>query len=140
MRTLGGLAEVMRGPVHHLELWVPDLGRAIDSLGWILLELGYAQYQDWARGRSWRLSDTYVVVEQSPALASEVHDRRNPGLNHLAFHAGTRAQVEALIKDALHHGWTLMFPERHPHAGGPDHYAGYLENSDGFEIELVATA
>jgi hypothetical protein len=36
------------------------------------------------------------------------------------------------------HGWTLLFPDRHPHAGGPDHYAAYLENTDGFEVELVA--
>ena len=31
-----------------------------------------------------------------------------------------------------------MFRDRHPYAGGPDHYAAYLENSDGFEVELVA--
>lgn len=37
-------------------------------------------------------------------------------------------------------GWTLMFADRHPHAGGggEDHYAAYLENRDGFEVELVA--
>jgi hypothetical protein len=34
--------------------------------------------------------------------------------------------------------WTLLFPEAHPHAGGPDHYAAYLVNTDGFEVELVA--
>lgn len=26
-----------------------------------------------------------------------------------------------------------------PHAGGSEHYAAYLINSDGFELELVAT-
>jgi hypothetical protein len=31
-----------------------------------------------------------------------------------------------------------MFAHRHPHAGGPGHYAAYLENEDGFEVELVA--
>jgi hypothetical protein len=31
-----------------------------------------------------------------------------------------------------------MFADRHPHAGGPDHYAAYLENSDDYEGELVA--
>jgi hypothetical protein len=29
-------------------------------------------------------------------------------------------------------------PDRHPHVGGPDSYAGYLANADGFEVELVA--
>jgi hypothetical protein len=32
-----------------------------------------------------------------------------------------------------------MFPDRHPHAGGERHYAAYLEDMDGFEVELVAT-
>ena len=36
------------------------------------------------------------------------------------------------------YGWALMFGDRHPHAGGPDVYAGYLEDTDGFEAELVA--
>ncbi|WP_192806421.1 hypothetical protein [Streptomyces sp. SS1-1] len=31
-----------------------------------------------------------------------------------------------------------MFPELHPYAGGQQHYAAYLENADGFEVELVA--
>ncbi len=31
-----------------------------------------------------------------------------------------------------------MFPDRHPHAGGPDHYAAYLSNTDAYEAELVA--
>lgn len=38
----------MNGSLHHVELWVPDLGRAI---------------------RSWRLGDTYLVVEESSALS-----------------------------------------------------------------------
>jgi hypothetical protein len=33
---------------------------------------------------------------------------------------------------------TLLFADRHPFAGGPDHYAASLEDGDGFEVELVA--
>ncbi|HEY8678828.1 MAG TPA: VOC family protein [Candidatus Dormibacteraeota bacterium] len=127
------------GGLHHVELWVPDLRRAIESFGWLFTELGYTQYQDWARGRSWRLRETYIVVEQSPALTGDLHDRCRPGLNHLAFYAGGRQQVDGLVVEAAKHGWKLLFPDRHPHAGGPNHYAGYLENADGFEVELVAT-
>ena len=32
----------------------------------------------------------------------------------------------------------LMFADRHPFAGGPDHRAAYLEDADGYEVELVA--
>ncbi|RLV09120.1 glyoxalase [Streptomyces griseocarneus] len=123
---------------HHIELWVPDLAHASKSFGWLLERLGYEPYQSWEWGRSWRLDHFYLVVEQSPALTAPDHDRRHPGLNHLAFHVADEAEVEALTTEAKAHGWHLLFPGRHPHAGGPDHYAAYLENEDGFEIELIA--
>jgi hypothetical protein len=31
-----------------------------------------------------------------------------------------------------------LFQDKYPYAGGPNHYAAYLFNSDGFEVELVA--
>ena len=51
----------------------------------------------------------------------------------------TREQVDALAAAAVGHGWHELFPDRYPHAGGPDHFAAYLVNSDGFEAELIAT-
>jgi catechol 2,3-dioxygenase-like lactoylglutathione lyase family enzyme len=126
------------GRLHHVELWVPDLDRACAEWGWLLTELGYSQFQDWPDGRSWRLGETYIVVEQSPALSADSHDRNRPGLNHLAFHAGGRDRVDAIVAAAPGAGWTLLFADRHPHAGGPEHYAAYLASSDGYEVELVA--
>ncbi|SHG51184.1 Glyoxalase/Bleomycin resistance protein/Dioxygenase superfamily protein [Jatrophihabitans endophyticus] len=126
------------GSLHHLELWVPDVVRATREWGWLLTELGHEPFQEWPDGRSWRLGDTYVVLERSPALAAEHHDRHRPGLNHVAFHAGDRARVDDLAAAAAKHGWTLLFADRHPFAGGPDHYAAYLVNTDGYEVELVA--
>lgn len=128
------------GKLHHVELWVPDLDRAITTLGWLLESLGYAPYQTWERGRSWMLGETYIVVEQSPALVGSTHDRMHPGLNHLAFHAGSVTECDEIVADALEHGWELLFADRHPNAGGEEHHAGYLTNADGFEVELVADA
>jgi catechol 2,3-dioxygenase-like lactoylglutathione lyase family enzyme len=126
------------GTLHHLEIWVPDLQRAIDSLGWLLEAMGYELIQTFKTGRSWWLPPTYIVLEQSPALTAGSHDRLRPGLNHLAFYAGSPADVDALVLQAGQHGWRLLFPDRHPHAGGEDCYAAYLENEDGFEVELAA--
>lgn len=127
-----------RGQLHHVELWVPRLSEATASIGWLLESLGYELFQSWKNGRGWRLNTTYVVIEQSPALTSDTHDRFQPGLNHLAFHAGTVQEVEELTRAAIAHGWDLLFDETHPYAGGPEHYASYLANADGFEVELVA--
>ena len=132
------MSEPQREGLHHVELWVPDIARAERDWGWLLGRLGYEPFQDWPAGRSWRLAGTYIVVEQSPAVPADRHDRLRPGLNHLAFHAGQRDEVDALAADGPANGWTLLFADRHPYAGGPDHYAAYLANTDGFEVELIA--
>jgi catechol 2,3-dioxygenase-like lactoylglutathione lyase family enzyme len=124
--------------IHHLEFWVPDLDRAVASWGWLLDELGYKPFGDWPGGRSWRAGHTYIVLEQSPDRTASRHDRRRPGLNHLAFHVADQELLEKLVAIAPSNGWQLMFADRHPHAGGEGHYAAYLENADGFEAELVA--
>jgi DivIVA domain-containing protein len=124
--------------VHHVELWVPDLARATRSWGWLLAALRWQPHQQWAYGRSWRFADTYLVIEQSPDLRPGPHDRMRPGLNHLALHAGERQELDAIVAHAAGYGWRLLFADRHPFAGGPNHYAAYLENEDGFEVELVA--
>ncbi|WP_410649419.1 GNAT family N-acetyltransferase [Amycolatopsis sp. cmx-4-54] len=126
------------GRAHHIELWVPDLCRAEESWGWLLGELGWREFQRWPAGVSWKHGATYLVVERSPALSGEKHERTAPGLNHLALHVESRERVNELAVEALGHGWSPMFADKYPYAGGDHHYAAYLENTDGFEVELVA--
>lgn len=128
------------GRLHHVELWVPDLAEAERSWGWLLTELGWTEYQRWPRGVSWRLGPAYLVFEDSPDRRGDTHDRLAPGLNHLALHAGPPRRVEWLVTAGAEHGWRLLYADRHPHAGGPDHYAAYLRNDAGYEVELVATS
>jgi catechol 2,3-dioxygenase-like lactoylglutathione lyase family enzyme len=137
MRQDRGMDDAATGTLHHVELWVPDFGRATASWGWLLTALGYEVSQDFTDGRSYSLDHTYVVIEQSPALTAGQHERCRPGLNHLAFHVATRAGLDELTAGAQQHGWSLMFADRHPHAGGDGTYAAYLEDEDGFEAELV---
>jgi hypothetical protein len=51
---------------------------------------------------------------------------------------GTRQRVDALAASAASHGCALLFPDKHPYAGGEDHYAAYLANTDSYEVELIA--
>lgn len=44
------------------------------------------------------------------------------------------------MAEAGEHGWRALYQERYPHAGGPQHYAGWVENTDGFKAEIVADA
>jgi catechol 2,3-dioxygenase-like lactoylglutathione lyase family enzyme len=129
----------MAAAVHHVEIWVPDLSRAQESWGWVLNRLGWKDGDGWPGGMTWIAPDgSYVVVEQSPAMSSAEHDRMRPGMNHLALNATDRAEVDGIVAEAPKHGWTLMFADRHPYAGGPQHYAAFLHNTDGYELEIVA--
>ncbi|MCC3282542.1 reverse transcriptase-like protein [Arthrobacter caoxuetaonis] len=126
------------GRIHHTEIWVRDLPRAEESLGWLLERLGFVLRDRWATGARWQGAAGYIVIEAGPDVLPADHERRRPGVNHLAFGAGSPADVDLLARRAASHGWSLLFGDKHPHAGGADHYAAYLENADGFEVELVA--
>ncbi|MDJ0358402.1 VOC family protein [Paenarthrobacter sp. PH39-S1] len=128
-----------KGALHHIELWIPNLERAKDEWGWILSRLGYENYQNWSNGISWRWGPTYIVAEESLDLSSRDHQRTAPGLNHLAFNAGSREDVDALAGESAYHGWSQLFADKCTNAGGREHYAAYLMKSGGFELELVAT-
>lgn len=127
-----------RGALHHVELWVTDLEAAEASLGRLLLRLGYAEAQRWPTGVRYDLGETYLVLDAGPDVTGP-HERTRAGLNHLAFHAGSAADVDALTEASLADGWTLLFADRHPFAGGPQHRAAYLTDPAGFEVELVVS-
>lgn len=126
------------GTLHHVEIWVRDLEAAKKSLGWMFERLGFLPKDTWTVGASWAGNGTYLVLESGKDVVPEPHERRRPGVNHLAFNAGSRAEVDLLARRAASHGWSLMYADKHPHAGGPEHYAAYLENAEAFEVELVA--
>ncbi len=121
--------------IHHLDLWVRDAPRAADEWGWLLGELGWEiDIPD----TSWVHPDgTYLFLERSPDLVDEPYERRRPGLNHLAVTVEDRARLDRLRAESTAHGWHEMFADRYPHAGGEQHVALYLENSEGFEVEIV---
>lgn len=126
--------------LHHLEIWVRDLELSVQSFGWLFERLGWQLFQAWDNGRSWQAPNDgpYIVVERSPDLTWSAYDRKTPGLNHLALAVPERWMVDRIVSEAATYGWRLLFADRHPYAGGSQHYAAYLENEEGFEVEVVA--
>ncbi|MFF2096498.1 hypothetical protein [Streptomyces sp. NPDC058202] len=39
------------------------------------------------------------------------------------LHVPSRAELDELVREAPAFGWTLLFPDRQPYAGGPGHCA-----------------
>lgn len=128
---------VPAGALHHIEIYVSDLKRSSDFWGWLLESLGYEPFQAWAEGRSWRLGPTYLVFVRAKR-GDAPYDRTGVGLNHLAFHAESRAHVDRLTQALSDRGANLLYLDRHPFAGGPDHYAVFFEDPDRIKVEIVA--
>lgn len=132
--TLSGMAAI-----HHVELWVPDFAAARPRWHWLLSRLAWTDFQDWPGGHSWRSPDgSYVVIEQSPDLTGDRHRRTLPGMNHVAVTAPDTGAVDDIAAGAAGHGWQLLFTDTHPYAGGHEHYAAFLSDDDGYEVEVVA--
>ena len=126
--------------LHHVTLWVPDLERAEESWSWLLGELEYVRDRSIDSVlllRHW--SGFAIALEQSSDMVpGMLYSRLRPGLNHMAFAVGSADVMKDLLERASDHGWSSLPFERHPIAGGAK--VAYLEDRDGFEVELVLLA
>lgn len=125
--------------LHHLNLWVPDLRKVAPAWNWLLGELGYAADRSReAQVIVYRHPDGFALVleQSSDMVPGALYSRMRPGLNHLALKVASVEQLEALVAAAADNGWSALPLDGHPIAGGAD--VAYLEDPNGFEIELVA--
>ena len=125
--------------IHHIEINVSNLRESAEFWGWLLEELGCHSFQKWDRGQSWKLGDTYIVLVQT----EEQHQhpgfhRKRTGLNHLAFHAESKGKVDGITERLREKGVTILYGDKHPYAGGEQHYAVFFEDPDRIKVEIVA--
>jgi catechol 2,3-dioxygenase-like lactoylglutathione lyase family enzyme len=129
----------MPGHIHHIEINVSDLQKTIEFWGWFLEELGYEQFQEWEKGRSWRLDNAYIVFVQTEEKYLHIpYHRSGTGLNHIAFHAESRSRVDRMSEQLRKKGVKLLYKDRYPYAGGEGHYAVFFEDPDRIKVELAA--
>lgn len=124
--------------IHHVEIWLADLENDLREWGWLLDRLGFTLMAEWENGQSWSAGGAYLSLTTSPNSTAVPHDRRRPGVNHLAFKASDPTSVDSVMDEAVAHGWIPLYHDRYPNAGGDEHYAGWLENQSGFKAEIVA--
>ena len=123
------------GELHHVELYASNFDASVDFWGWLLGELGYEPKNEWDGGCSWINGPTYLVLVEA-GRTDDPFDRRAPGLNHLAFHAASREQVDRITDGVRKRAdATVLYEDRHPYAGG--YYALYCEGPEGIKVEVV---
>lgn len=79
-----------------------------------------------------------MFVQASEKHLDIPYNRCRVGLNHLAFHAISRKQVDELTAKVRAKGMNVLYEDRHPYAGGKDYYALFFEDPDRIKVEVVA--
>ncbi len=131
---------ILKGLLHHIEIYVSDLVKSRTFWEWLLTEMGYSLYQEWDQGVSFKLEDTYLVfVQVTEKHNDSIYHRCKVGLNHLAFHTNSRTDVDELTLQLKKRGVNILYEDKHPFAGGPDYYAVYFEDPDRMKVEVVAS-
>lgn len=126
--------------LHHVELYVSDLERSCTFWTPFMALLGY-EAERWPGGMNYvrQEGETYFcLLPCPPEHVSAGFHRKRVGLNHLAFRGTSRAQVDEISEWINESGHTMLYPDRHPYAGGPNHYAVFCEDPDRIKLEVVA--
>lgn len=136
------MAGIVRGAVHHIDLNVTDLAASKAVYGPVLEFLGYTQVKD-SGGCEWDLQGqeghgvSIGLRPCDPAEAGHRHHRYAPGLHHLAWRAGSRADVDRLHALLVERAIPVLdAPAHYPEYSG-DYYAVFFEDPDGMKLEFV---
>ncbi|MBC2268399.1 hypothetical protein HCB38_11290 [Listeria sp. FSL L7-0083] len=123
--------------LHHVEIYVANIEKSRLFWSELLEELSYELNQTWDEGFSYKFGETYLVFVQAeePFLAEGYH-RKRIGLNHLAFHGGTKERVDAFRAKLKAKGIKLLYEDKFPFAGSKNHYAVFFEDPDGLKVEI----
>jgi glyoxylase I family protein len=134
-----------RGTINHLALTVSDLIRSTEFYDKVLGFMGYArvevpettqQAMETAL-RAWASPNGSITLRPAKGpFADQVHDRNAPGLNHVAFNADNRADVQKLHGLLQEMGAQILDPPaEYPYF--QEYFAVYFTDPDGFKFEFV---
>lgn len=122
----------------HIGVDVSDLNRSRAFYEAALAPLGYRVIQELSAEETWANPIVMFGID-APEFVIAVDKAPGPG-NHFAFRAGTRAAVDAFHAAALKAGGRDNGgPGLRPRYG-PNYYAAFVHDPDGFNVEAVCHA
>lgn len=127
--------------LHHLSFGVADIRRSAAFYDAVLEALGYVRaWSDFAPGKGGSAAVGYGVAGGEDLFAIKERpgaDIQPPPGFHLAFAAADRLAVKRFHEAALKHGGRDQgAPGLRPHYG-PDYYAAFVNDPDGYALEAV---
>jgi catechol 2,3-dioxygenase-like lactoylglutathione lyase family enzyme len=134
------------GAIHHIDITVSDPGRALEFYDFVLPLMGFRRIEDADEGPLWAgahvevgLQTARASVQTGKAGGTPAHDRRSPGLHHLAFTAQTRDAVDVFYERLQAAEVPIFDPPAEYPDYAPGYYAVFFADPDGIKLEYVFT-
>lgn len=136
-----------RGTLHHVALTVKDTEVSGKFYDQILSYMGYTRRQVSDEVKqdmktellAWVSSAGMVTLRPAkPQHLHSAHERDAPGLNHFAFNAGSREDVDGLHELLVKMGAEILDSPA-DYIYRPDWYAVYFLDPDGVKVEYAFT-
>ena len=132
----------VRGPLSHLDLNVSDPHRSIAFYSLLLEHLGYERHEISADRCWWSLRRgdgfQFGIEVRSPRNTAprNHHERYSPGIDHLAFHAESRSDVDGVFTLLVEAGLSIADPPSE-YDYSPGYYAVAFDDPNGIRLEVV---
>ncbi len=129
----------MNGSLSHIEIYVSNIHKTIEFWEWLLTEkFDYSIFQKWDAGISFKFEKTYIVfVQVEEKFLQSSYNRKNIGLNHLAFHCDSKDFIDELTNDLKARKFNILYSDKHPYAAGNNIYGVYFEDPDRIKVEVI---
>lgn len=132
-----------RGRLNHVDLTVRDPQASFAFYDAVLGFMGYRLADQHVRGFDWDIGThgrgfCSIGIKRAEGVgAARIHDRYSPGLHHIAWHAESREDVDAMHQLLLKIGATVLdAPAEYPRYGA-GYYAVFFVDPDGLKLEYV---
>lgn len=133
----------MKTSLYHLQLNVSDSKKTLPFYKNLLSYFEYEVFDESGEhlGASNGTTDLWII-ETEKEHKEKVFNRKNTGINHLAFRVNSREQVDEFSKEFLEKNNISRFydsPKLFPEYT-KDYYAVYFEDPDRIKLEVVFTS
>jgi catechol 2,3-dioxygenase-like lactoylglutathione lyase family enzyme len=130
---------VLSGFINHLDLTVTDVTASTVFYDKVLSRLGYVRTTEYAgEVPCWVLSHAGMTLSIGlhQARVDTAHNRQAPGFHHLAFHMGSRAEIDSFHTFLVQERFSVLdAPAQYDYT--PGYYAVFFADPDGLKFELV---
>ncbi len=126
----------MTGRLHHMDIYVGDLGRSAAFWGPLLEALGWTVAVSRPTVRSWRgAAAELFLVQTEPEFAAQGYHRKRVGLNHFAFALEDHAELERFRELVVASGARMLYGGEIQETSTQHRF--FFEDPDRIKVEVL---